>query len=781
MASVKNVPRLNKTPMENKLTGNNSLIDQRDIKRTISTISKNWYWFVLFLGLGIGGAIFYLYKATRYYGASTQVLIKPPKDPFKDALTESLPSIPESEEVSNEIMIIKSTRLLDETIKKLGLDISYYIEGRLKTGEVYKGTPFEVTGKLVDFSLYEVPIKLKILNNKRFSWAIATENYKQSGVSNFGDPVVTPKFSFLVTPDSNIILNNPRISEINYQFRFHNHQALIKKYQTLLKVEPVEDASVISLSIEDQVTEKAIDFLNTLVGIYIENSVAVNKQVNDNTLQFIDGQLAEVENQLNGVESNLEQFQRERTTFNLGGEQSVLFQRVVEFDSEKARINIKLKSIDMLYEYLTSNDADMAISPAILAEQNDPALSGAFNELFALQQKRANLLFSNTQSSPLVKQTDEQISVLKQNIMGIVLNIRKKLTNDINSLSSQVGEYQATIRQMPTTQRGLVNINRNVEIFSQIYKFLLETRAQTVIAKAGIVADKVVLEPAYANGSVRPVLAQTMAVGIGIGLALSMLVLFIKGVFYNYINTKEELKEITNLPIIGVIGKTKDAEQEYMVVDKYPQSQVAEAFRVIRTNLSYFAPKAKCKTILVTSSVAGEGKTFCAVNIAITLAKAKRKVILVDLDLHKPKQANAFNLQNDVGVTSYVVGKATTKQIIKDTPIENLQIILTGPRTPNASELVVDPMMEQLIEELKNHYEYVIIDTPPVGLLSDALVFMRHADLNMYVLKAGYSKCDFVEIAHQIVEKNEIKHLSFILNSVNAKNIPAGYGGGYYA
>jgi tyrosine-protein kinase Etk/Wzc len=767
--------------MENKMIGSNSLIDQRDIKKTLSVIGKNWMWFVLFLGLGVSGAIFYLYKATKFYGATTQILIKPPKDPFKDALSESLPVIPESEEVTNEMMVLKSTRFIDETIKKLGLDISYYIEGRIKTGEVYKGTPFDITGKLIDPSLYEVPISLKILNKNRFRWDIKTENYTKGGESDFGDPIITPKFSFLVMPDSSVISKNPKIGEVSYQFKFHNHQNLIKKYKALLKIEPVQEASVITISIEDEVTEKAIDFLNTMVEIYIENSIALNKKVNDNTLQFIDGQLNEVESQLNGVESNLEQFQREKTTFNLGSEQSVLFQRVVEFESEKDRIGIKLKSIDMLYEYLTSNDADMAISPAILAEQNDPALSSSFNELFALQQKKTNLLFSSTASSPMVKQTDEQINILRQNIMGIVLNIRKKLTNDINSISGQLNQYQSTMRQMPTTQRGIVNISRNVEIYAKIYEFLLETRAQTVIAKAGIVADKTVLEPAYSNGSVRPVLVQTLAVGIGIGLALSMLVVFIKGMFYNFVNTKDELREITNLPIIGVIGASKDAENEYLVVDKFPQSQIAEAFRVIRTNLGYFAPKVKNKVLLVTSSVASEGKTFCAVNTAITLAKARRKVILVDLDLHKPKQANAFNLQNDVGVTSYVVGKANMNQIIKDTTIDNLQVILTGPRTPNASELIVDPMMEQLIEELKLHYEYIIIDTPPVGLLSDALVFMKHADLNLYVVKAGYTKRDFIEIAHQIVDKNQIKHLSFILNNVNTKNIPAGYGGGYYA
>jgi capsular exopolysaccharide synthesis family protein len=455
----------------------------------------------------------------------------------------------------------------------------------------------------------------------------------------------------------------------------------------------------------------------------------------------------------------------------------------MEFDSEKARLNIQLRSIDQMYEYLTSNSNsdNLAISPAILAETSDNALSTSFNELFALQQKRTNLLFSNTPSSPLVREVDIQIANLKANMQGIVLNIRKTLVSKINSLSSQVGEYQAVLRQMPSTQRGLVNINRNVEIYSQIYKFLLETRAQTIIAKAGIVADKSVIEPAYHTGLIRPLKAKTIILGAGSGLALALLVIFMKGVFLNYVQTKDDLKDVTDLPIIGVIGKNKETEDGYLIVDKFPQSQTTEAFRVIRTNLAYFAPKIQSKVVLVTSSVAGEGKTFCAVNTAIILAKAKKKVILLDLDLHKPKQANAFNLPNDVGVTSYIVGKASLNEIVKDTNIENLQVILTGPRTPNASELILDPMMEELIDTLRKSYEYIIIDTPPVGLLSDALVIMKHADLTMYVLKAGYSKRDFVEIAHQIVEKNHVKHLTFVLNSVNSKNIPAGYGGGYYA
>ncbi len=762
--------------------GSNNLIDSKDIKKGLSTISKNWHWFLIFIGLGVIIGSAYLYNATKFYGATAELLIKPQKDPFKDALSESLPSAPRKEDIANEVKIIKSTKLIDETINKLNLDVGYYIEGRIKTGEVYKGTPFTVVGKLTDKKLYNTPFEIKILNQESYIVEVNTDEYKFKRKSKFGVPVINDKFSFIVNSDSTIITRNTNISNIPYIFKFKNHDELIKKYQNALTIEKDQNATVIKISLEDEVEDKAIDFLNTLVNNYIENSIEVQKTVNENTVRFIDAQLADVENQLNNVESNLESFQKSRTTLNLGEESGMLFQRVVDFDSEKARMNIQLKSVDMMYDYLTNSTGEnMAISPSVLAEANDPGLQGAFDELYALQQKRSNLLFSNTESSKSVVESDAMISRSKQKISGIVLNIRKNLVNKINSISSQIGSYNSALRQMPSTQRGIVNINRNVEIYSEIYKFLLETRAQTIIAKASIVADKIILESAYGNGLLHPLPVMTLAAGIGGGLALALLIIFFKGIYYNYVFSKEDIKEVTDLPIIGVIGKSKEAEEEYLMVDKHPQSQIAEAFRVIRTNLSYFASKSKHKIILVTSTMPGEGKTFTAVNIATILTRAKKKVVLLDLDLHKPKQANAFNLQNDVGVTSYIVGKATINQITKDSGIEDLKIILSGPRTPNASELILDENLEKLISELKEAYEYVIIDTPPIGLLSDALVLMKQSDINIFVMKAGVSKRDFIDIAHQLVEKNEIKHMSIVLNGVSTKNIPSGYGAGYYS
>ena len=764
-----------------KPAANNAIVDQKDIKKTIILFLKNWYWFILFLGLGIGGAVFYLYKATSYYGASAKILVIPQKNAFKDALSESLSSSPSKDEIANEMEVLSSSSLINEVVSKLNLDISYFIEGRIKTGEIYRGRPFVVEGKVIDGNYYGAPFYVNVINKNSYRLSVNHQGLNYNAVHKFGEAVVNDKFSIIVVPDTSLISKNAsNLSEAKYLFTINDRNYLIKKYQNLLSLAQEDEATVIRLFIEDEVQEKAVNFLKTLTEQYISNTVATQKTINENTLAFIDGQLKDVEDILNGVESNLEQFQRQRTSMNPESEQGVYLQQKVDFETEQARLTTQLRSIDYIYDQLTSGSEVGAISPSMLGDSPDPALGSAYTELNALLQRKTNLLFSNTPNSPVVKELDAQITIARQALIASVMNMRRSLVVKINSLSSQLGQFQGAMSQMPSTMRGLVNINRKVEINEKIYLFLLETRAQTVIEKAGIVADKLILEPSTTTGLEKPIREKVIVAGFGIGLLFSFLTIFLKSIFYNYLQTKEDLSELSTLPIIGVVGKSKDAKEDYLVVDKYPQSLTSESYRVVRTNLSYFSPKASSKVVLFTSTVAGEGKTFNAINTGTILAKTKKKVVLVDLDLHKPKQANAFNLKNDVGVTSYLVGKARLSEIIKETPIENLQVILTGPRTPNASELIVDPMLEELIKELKTMYDYVILDTPPVGLLSDALALMKYSDLNIYILKAGFSKKDFVDIAHQIVEKNDVKHMVFLLNNVNVKNIPAGYGGGYY-
>ncbi len=766
----------------NPIKSGNVILDKQDVKQTLNKVFKYWYWILLFLIISLGASYVFLRKSTIYYGATTEILIKPQQNALKDALSQSLVGNGlASEDVFNEMEILRSSRLVNETIERMSLDVSYYIKGRLRTGELYQGIPFTVTdAKALDPSFSGMPFDIRIMNSETFSISIKKDDFSFSKVHRFGDPLVNEKFSFVIYGKSEQIAKNTRLSEINYQFRINNSGTLLKKYKAALNLYKKEDASVIAISIEDEIPERAVAFLDTLTRLYIDYSVAVQKEINSNTLRFVEQQLEDVEAILNGVESNLEQYQRQTGTVSSGEQSQLYLQQKADAEAELAKLSIQMKSVDYLYNNLTSGGDVTAISPSLLSDQTEPGLSSAFSELSSLIQKKTNLLFSNTKNSPVVKEVEQQIEQSKKTVLQMVLNVRRSLVVKYNSLTAQLGTYQSRISSMPTTMKGLVNINRKVAINEKIYLFLLETRAQTVIARASIVPDKTVLEKATSTGLLRPVTTKIYMMGAGAGIAAALVLIFLLGIFYSFIQTKEDLTQLTTLPVIGIIGKNKDAKGNYLVVDKSPQSLIAEAFRVIRTNLAYFSYKSASKIVLVTSTMPGEGKTFCAVNIASILAKARKKVILVDLDLHKPKQANAFNLKNDIGITNYLVGTASMDDIILDSPIENLQIILTGPRTPNASELILEPMLEQLLSELKTRYEYVILDTPPVGVLSDALVLMKQSDLNLYVLRANYAKKEFVELAHGIMEKNNITRLSFILNQVNQNKIPAGYGGTYY-
>lgn len=761
----------------------NAIIDQKDIKKTIMLVVKNWYWFVLFLAITISGSIFYLYKSTKFFGVQAKIMIKPQKNALQDAMAVNMMqgNGPGREEIANEIEILSSSSLIGEVIGKLNLEISYFIEGRLRTGELYTGRPFTVDGKIIDGSLYGAPFNVNILNHKNYKLTVEHQGFNYEKVHKFGEPVVNDRFSFIISGDTSIIgKNNSNVSQAKYLFRIYDRSFLIGKYRKALDCQQDDEASVIKVTFEDEVPEKANAFLKTLTELYIEKSVSVQKEVNENTLAFVEDQLKDVEDILNGVESNLEQFQRSRTSMNPESEQGVYLTQKMGLETELVKLNTQMRAVDYLYEQLTNGTEITMISPSMLGDSPDPSLGSAFSELNTLIQRRTNLLFSNTPNSPVVKEVDASISSARQGLITSVLNMRRALAGKINSISSQLGQSQGAISQMPSTMRGLVNINRKVEINEKIYLFLLETRAKTVIEKAGIVADKYILEYPTSTGLVRPLKEKVLMTGAGLGFALAFLVIFLKSVFYNFINTKEDVTESSNLPVIGVVGKSKEAKDDYLIVDKFPQSLTSEAYRVIRTNLSYFSPKVHSKVALFTSFMPGEGKTFNAINTGTILAKAKKKVVLLDLDLHKPKQANAFNLKNDIGVTSYLVGKASLTEIIRETPIENLHVILTGPRTPNASELIVDPMLEDLINQLKTMYDYIILDTPPAGLLSDALNLMKLSDINIFVLKAGFTRKDAIETANQIVEKNNIKHMVFLLNNVNQKNIPAGYGSGYY-
>src|SRR6185436_862007 len=313
----------------------NTILDQKDIKKTLVKILKNWYWIFIFMSLSIGASMVYLKRSTNIYGANTRILVKPQKNAFKDALSESLPGAPPKEDIANEIEVLKSTRIIDETVQRLNLDVSYYIKGRLRTGEIYQNIPFKVVdAKVLDETFYGIPFNIRIISKESFNINLEYGDYKFNQTYRFGDPVVNSKFSLVVNGNSDQIIHNSKLGEINFLFMINNHSYLVSKFQSSLRMSKDENASVIDINVEDEVPDRAIAFLDTLTHLYIDYSIAVSKEINSNTIKFVDDQLQDVEGILNGVESNLEQYQRQTGTVNTGEQGSMYLQQKAETEAE---------------------------------------------------------------------------------------------------------------------------------------------------------------------------------------------------------------------------------------------------------------------------------------------------------------------------------------------------------------------------------------------------------------------------------------------------------------
>ena len=328
----------------------------------------------------------------------------------------------------------------------------------------------------------------------------------------------------------------------------------------------------------------------------------------------------------------------------------------------------------------------------------------------------------------------------------------------------------------------MLNINRKLGVNEKMYIYLLEKRAETVIARAGIVSDISVIESAHSVGIVKPDLQKTYYTFLSVGMLISLIIAFLRTILFGSIESIEELRELTSLPVVGEVFHTKDAKASYLVVEAHPRSFIAESFRALRTNLEYLAPEAKSKVILISSNRPAAGKTFCSVNLAVILAKGGKKVLLLELDLHKPRIHKALDLSSDLGISSVLIGKCSPAQAILKSSVDNLDVVLSGPTPPNASELILSDNIVGLFEFAKNEYDYVVIDTPPMGIISDAQVLMRHANINLFVINARHGAIEGLQFAHSMVENNKLRgNFAFVLNSVKPKHSRYYYKGYKYS
>jgi capsular exopolysaccharide synthesis family protein len=770
-----------------------SIIELEDFTSILRIALKNWYIPLVSILLSFFIAYIYSYRLTNVFAAQTQVLVEPKGEGAlneQNIISENFGAYnwwnKSNVDNATEMRIIQSYDLTKTALLRMKLDVSYFIVGRIKTTEVYQGMPFLVEVLNVNPQYYEQFIGFKILSPQKFQLRFTKNGEEVVKEGYFNTEFIDSDFKLKI---SNISINKERLvsfKNIDYNFQIHDIPNLVYSFQNALTVENPEGTNILQLKLEDAIPERALAFLDTLTNVYIENSLKTRLFVNSNTLKYIEKQMSEVVEVLNGIEDTMQRYKENKAILNLDKEQEDYFSKMSEYDATRSKQSIKIGALNSLESYIIEGKDPQFLPPAVYIGADDPFLEKSATELYTLQIELNERMNSNTLSNYGIKELQQRIDKLKNNLLIYIANSRTALKENLANIEKQIAYYVTNIKSIPQKQRDLINIERNFEVNQKMYVFLLEKRSNTIVSRAGILPEKKVIETARSIGIVRPDKQKIMISFIAVGFLLSLIIIFIRTSFYSKIESIEELKAKTSLPVLGEILFSPTVADWAIAVEKETKSPITESFRTIRTNLQFMAPGQSSKIVVVTSNNPGEGKTFTSLNIAAILAKAGKKVLILELDLHKPKVQKALNMVADVGISSVVIGKTSIEESIKPTTIENLSVMLSGPTPPNPSEMILSQKLLDILHFGKANFDFVIIDTPPVGLISDALVLMKHADLKLFVLNTKYATREAVANAIEIVEMNHLTHFGFILNGVKRKRskyyynkYSYGYGYGY--
>ncbi|MGL4598177.1 MAG: GumC family protein [Bacteroidia bacterium] len=770
----------------------NSSFSVNDLQKFLPLVRKNWWIVALFTLVSFGLGWFYVFKLDKIYAASTQLLLKS-NDQYNNQslITENSggfygASYKTYIDNSNETRVIRSQDLIEKALRRLDFDVSYFLVGRIRTTEVYEGVPFSVEILAMDDQLYEQRMKVRFINNSQFEITYTLEDKPVVIKGKFNEPCGDTHASLIVHQKKAFMQGKQNGQEFgSYLVQPHRMQDLTKNFLSRLKVENPEYTNVLKMTIEDVIPRRAVRFLDTLSQVYIDNSLKSRLEVNKNTLFYIDRQMEEVANFLDNIEDTLQRYREINSVIDLEKQGSEYFNQLSQFETYKRNLLLQLLSLDDLEKYVIEDRDPAFLPPSAYQLEDDQFQIKTLSDLYNKQLQLNELLTKATPDNFAVKDLKNQIESTKRDILVYIKNSRVAIREKIKGVDEQIGYYDNQLHFLPVKQRGLLNIMRKQKVNEDMYLFLLQKRANTIIARATIVPETKIIEKSRPIGIVSPNESKLIWTFLGVGIILSLFIVLIRIFFYNRLETYEELKSATSLPILGDVVFNKDLKELTIAVEHDPKSPLAESFRTIRTNLQYMAPGEGTQTIVVTSNNPGEGKTFCSLNLATAIANAGRKVVLLELDLHKPRVHKGLNQESDKGISTYIIGKHTATEIIIPSAIENLDVILAGPIPPNPSELIMTKPMAELIEHCKKHYEYVIIDTPPVGLISDALVLMKMASILLFVLNTRYAYRSALDNAHDIVAMNPSLHFGFILNGVKRKKSKYyynryGYGYGSY-
>jgi tyrosine-protein kinase Etk/Wzc len=599
---------------------NTALITSNDIKIVWRIVAKNWYipLIIVFISYLIG--YFYIYKLTNVYQASVE-LLKTNDTYYKDNLVSDQGFYGGNKSFvdnSNEIRIVKSYDLMKETVLKLKdkVEVSYYLVGRVRTTEQFVGMPFIVRINTVNSSLNEMVMNFKILNFDEYQITYNLRGVEYKKVGKFGQNLIDVDFNLIVDREKKFNRNLAgELTKLDYQIVIHDIDRLVHKFQRALEVENPDYTNVLVLKFDDILPDRAVLLLDTLSKLYLNKSLNARFELNERTISYIDKQLIEVSAALNDVEDTMQNYKRKNHILDLEWEKDDVFKKMARYEGEKTELNLKLDAIDDLEKYIIEDRDPNFLPPNVYLVDDDKFMSSSVVELYSMQLNLNEQLGFSKEINPHIIEIREGIKKLKQNMLVYLNNTRNATYKIIENIQGEIQKYIVQIKDIPPQQRDILNIQRKVSVNEALYNFLLQRKANIKIGKASIVPEMKVIDSPRNLGVIKPDKAKIQSVFLMVGGMISVLIIALRVLFFTTIQSVEELKEKTFLPIIGDLPFQKGVSNLGFVVEESPSSYIAEAFRALRTNLQYVILNSERKIILLTSNAPGEGKTFSTINL----------------------------------------------------------------------------------------------------------------------------------------------------------------------
>jgi len=758
-----------------------------DIQKFLLKVLANWYWFALTVFIAISIAYFVNRYSDPVYKQSAFVMVQDKENTLSGGIENILEEQgilrrTRKKVVENEMAVIKSYKLVYETINQLPeFQINYYSVGRIRTVERYKNCPFSVITDTSKINLYGVPIYVKLINNNEYILQIDKDKILNKKMK-YGEWYRSENFTFCLLLNEGVDLNIVSENQRQYFFVINDIKEVVKNYRNKISIATTDKKStVLEISTNGLVPQKEVDFINKLLDVYIQNGLAEKNQIAQNTINFIDQQLIEITDSLQVNENNLKNFRQSNNLIDISKEGSTLYERLTDIQKQKSNLLVKKSYLEYLKKYLSSNtDLSQIVIPSSLGI-DDPALLELIKQLISLYQEKNTFLITATEKNPAYEAVMNKIAQTKKLLIENNAMLLRSTEISLAEIDNNIAKIEEGFKQLPATEKELINIQRKYKLNDQIYTYLLTKRAEAGIAKASNIPDNKILDYAsiYTIVQISPKYSLNYMIAIVLGILFPLIVLILIDFFNTTINDISEIESKIKIPIIGLIGHNH--KNQDFVVFQSPKSTIAESFRTIRTNIQYLHPDKEMPShvIAITSTVSEEGKTFCALNIASAHALLGKKTVILGLDLRRPRIHETVNVSNVIGISTYLLGSSSLEEIIIQTTQDYLYFIPTGPVPPNPAELLESKKMQQLIETLRGMFEVIVIDTPPVALVTDALLISRYADTNIFVIRQNYSKKNVVAFLNTISKNYSHTLLTLLINDVK-KNSYYGRGYNYY-